>query len=378
MSELAVCNDVSKQMITSYASNTLQVITQVDNLADALNSSEFSQVGRALAGYVSNAVTLKYQQSFHDSLSVLEKCNFISQTKRIKYERTSGLVKSGTYFAIEMIAVAAPILAGCISDSVSKSNLQNFFISWIAYINDNNRTSDMVLSNIRKIWQAMSLDYDETKVKTALSESNVRTMLNSRNKKMLDQTEKEQLLSLSKLVITTADLENSEIRDRALEFLSDILDVPFSEAQYKINDVVAAQEHLRQLLMFSAIDYTVYFKKFISSMSEAENFGKYDVSLDPYARLRNRNMENVSKLVRTSFEIGKNTQQNITNMLKGKKPSNPNANKPLFADIYRIGNEILSDTLIPPNDKVMDFIDAKIARNESYNITEDEDEQHIK
>ena len=144
-----------------------------------------------------------------------------------------------------------------------------------------------------------------------------------------------------------------------------MFDIAHSEAESKIKDIMAAQQHLTHLLIFSAIDYMTFFNHFISSVEEAGRFGGYDINMDAYAQLRQRNQGKVNKI---GVDIGKigvqavkaGISRNIGNLFKCVAPT---------IDILKISEEMMNDTLTPSKSRAWEFLDAMIEHRETYNLS---------
>ena len=132
-----------------------------------------------------------------------------------------------------------------------------------------------------------------------------------------------------------------------------------------LKDIMAAQQHLTHLLIFSAIDYMTFFNHFISSVEEAGRFGGYDINMDAYAQLRQRNQGKVNKI---GVDIGKigvqavkaGISRNIGNLFKCVAPT---------IDILKISEEMMNDTLTPSKSRAWEFLDAMIEHRETYNLS---------
>ncbi|MCX4376259.1 MAG: hypothetical protein OSJ61_08810 [Lachnospiraceae bacterium] len=370
MEELATLTEEKKKTIQNYAQETLSITMQFDHIGDFFFSETYNNSKVILSSVISDAVTKKYQAGFHQKLTHMEKANYISQQKRIRYEKNCEMIQKGTNIGIRTVMDGLPLLYQCLENTINQNNAEKFILSWMGYINQGNEVTPIMKSNARVIFDAMGLKYNAEGLNAILLNASKISAeklpkLNKKNRYSFNMAEKDILLTLAKMIIASADLQESQTRERSMEFISDLFDIAHSEAESKIKDIMAAQQHLTHLLIFSAIDYMTFFNHFISSVEEAGRFGGYDINMDAYAQLRQRNQGKVNKI---GVDIGKigvqavkaGISRNIGNLFKCVAPT---------IDILKISEEMMNDTLTPSKSRAWEFLDAMIEHRETYNLS---------
>ena len=280
------------------------------------------------------------------------------------------MIQKGTNIGTRTVMDGLPLLYQCLENTINQNNAEKFILSWMGYINQGNEVTPIMKSNARVIFDAMGLKYNAEGLNAILLNASKISAeklpkLNKKNRYSFNMAEKDILLTLAKMIIASADLQESQTRERSMEFISDLFDIAHSEAESKIKDIMAAQQHLTHLLIFSAIDYMTFFNHFISSVEEAGRFGGYDINMDAYAQLRQRNQGKVNKI---GVDIGKigvqavkaGISRNIGNLFKCVAPT---------IDILKISEEMMNDTLTPSKSRAWEFLDAMIEHRETYNLS---------
>ena len=212
-----------------------------------------------------------------------------------------------TALVVNFAAIALPYVADAIESGMNKVNFQRFFMTWMGYINQGMEITPLMVSNTQNILLAGGARLSSEAVRAGILAGQAVSHLphlNRKNMTALNNSGLENMHSIAKLIVSTADLEQSRVRDRALEFLEDVFYIPYLEAEAKLEDVMFAQEHLSEFLNFSSFDYLTFFNEFIASSTEAVKIGTYDVSMDVYANMRKQNKEKVIQVGKTVAEIG--------------------------------------------------------------------------
>ena len=367
--ELAVFNQDKESKIQKYVRDTLYVTMQFDNVGDFFKSEIYNNGKTILSDVISDMVTNRYQENFHEKLNFMEKANYISSSKREKYEKNCNLIKSGSKLTVELIADTLPLLYQAVDNKRNQRNAKDFILNWMGYINQGNEISTIISTNAKAIINAMDLCYNENELKETLlnastMSSGLLPKLNKKNLIAFNSVENGELLSLAKMIIASADLKEYKTKDRALEFISEMFYVGYSEAESKLKDIMDAQEHITQLLSLSSIDYMVFFSKFIASAEDTIRFGTYDINMDAYAQLRQRNQEKVKQIGMNVREIGVNAAKAF--VLKDYK-SLSGCITPT-RDIMKISEEMMNDTIQPPQSMMWEFMDAIMERNETFEL----------
>lgn len=324
-------------------------ISQLDHVGDLLHSDEYRNASKKLASYLSGVVKQKKEKDFYESLAFYEKLGFINPSKQEAYERSIDKAGRTTALAVNLATTAAPYIKDAISSYMSKLNYQKFFMSWIGYINYGMEITPIMISNVQNIMLAGGIQLNHEAVINGIRAGQIVSSLphlNKSNMTAINASGIENMNSFAKMVVSTADLENSKVKDRALEFLEDVFYIPYNEANQKLEDIKYAQDYLTKFITFSAFDYLTFFQDFISSSSEAAQIGAYDVDMDVYAQRRIKNKQSVTTIAKNSAKIAIKVSMAIATenplpLIGCVKPT---------ADIVSISESLMSSTLNPNND----------------------------
>lgn len=333
--------------IQRYSSNTLSALVQLDHTSDLLHSPAYSEGVKMLSSYLANTVMAKKSADFHQNLNWIEKKGFLSESKRIAFEESAQRAGQQTVLVANIALNSVPYIASLISSNRDKKNIQDFFISWMGYLNKDSEITPLMIHNTQSLLQAASIRITQEKIRAEMqmsqSQSGSRKHLNKNNRSILNKAEESNLLSIMNIMLSSADLERSEVKDRALELINEVFMLPYDEASKKLEDIMAAQEHLSQFLEFSSFSYLTFFNGFIYSFEEAQRIGVYDVNLDVYAQKR---LENRGKII----NITKKAAQMVVSAGVSYVTGNP---MPLLSsvvptkDIVQLSEGLMSSTLNP-------------------------------
>jgi len=336
--------------IQEYSGDTLTALTQMDNVSELFHSDAYKKATNQLSVYLADSVKKKKSAEFHNSLNFFEKNGFIKKSKQEAYELSMNSAGKKTALAVSAASMAIPYLIDGINAKINKLNFENFFYGWIGYINSDSELSPLIIRNTQSILSAGNIikKYDQVSSAIKLSQSvnSALPHLNWKNLTSIDKAGKENLQSIAKLVISTADLEKEKVKNRSMEFLVDLFGISFNEAESKLSDVISAQEHLTKFLSFSTFDYMSFFSDFISSVPEAVKIGTYDVEMDIYAKKRAENKEKViaagKELAKIAVKTGISVATNgASSLLPDLTPAK---------DIVLLSENLMSDTLNPNMD----------------------------
>lgn len=169
--------------------------------------------------------------------------------------------------------------------------------------------------------------------------------LSQRNRSNLNSTEESNILSVMKTMLSSSDLEKSDVKDRALEFVCEVFGLAYNEALKKLEDIMAAQERFSQFLEFSTFDYLTFFDDFICSFEEAQKIGVYDITLDVYAKKR---LENKTKVINVTKKAAQLAVGAGVSYVTGDPMPFLSSVVPT-PDIIRLSENLMSSTLNPSN-----------------------------
>ncbi len=344
-----VLSENVKYQIQKYSEDTLTSIVQLDHVRDLLHSNTYKNLSNQLVAYVSGTVMQKKEQAFHESLKWYEKLGFINSSKQAAYEKNVDKAGKTTALAVNFATTAVPYIKDAIDSGMSKLNYEKFFMSWIGYINYGMEITPIMVSNTQSIMLAGGIQLSNETVSAGIKTGQITSNLphlNRKNMTAINASGIENMNAIAKMVVSTSDLENTRVKDRALEFLEEVFYIPYLEAHQKLEDIMYAQDYLSRFVSFSAFDYVTFFQDFISSSSEAAKIGTYDVGMDVYTQRRIKNKENV-------ICIAKNSTQIMAKVATAIATENPlpliGCIKPT-ADILKLSEGLMSSTLNPEHD----------------------------
>lgn len=337
--------------IQEYSGDTLTALTQMDNVSELFHSDAYKKATNQLSVYLADSVKKKKSAEFHNSLNFFEKNGFIKKSKQEAYELSMNSAGKKTALAVSAASMAIPYLIDGINAKINKLNFENFFYGWIGYINSDSEISPLIVRNTQSILSAGNIikTYDQvaSSIKLSQTVNSALPHLNWKNLTSIDNSGKENLQSIAKLVVSTADLEKEKVKNRSMEFLVDLFGISFNEAESKLSDVISAQEHLTKFLSFSAFDYMTFFSDFISTVPEAVKIGSYDVEMDIYAKKR---AENKKKVIAAGKELAEIAVKAGISALTGSEAVALLPDSKPAKDIVLLSENLMSDTLNPKMD----------------------------
>lgn len=345
-----VLSDNVKNTIQRYSEDTLTSIVQLDHVGDLLHSDAYKVASNQLVSYLSGLVMKRKSESFHESLKWYEKLGFINSAKQQSYELSINRAGQATALATNFATTCLPYITDAIESSVNKINFERFFMSWMGYINQGMEVTPLMISNVQSILIAGGVNLNRWQIENGIKAgqliSSCLPHLNHKNLTALNSSGEENMHSVAKMIVSTADLEHPRVRDRAHEFMEDVFNISYYDAEAKLADVMYAQEYLTKFLTFSSFDYLTFFKEFIASSSEAIKIGTYDVEMDVYAKRRKENKENVIRVAKDVAEISVKIAASVITQNAAPLIGCEESAK----DIVRLSEGLMSSTLNPEND----------------------------
>ena len=364
-----VLSEGVKNQIQRYSEDTLTSIAQLDHVGELLYSDAYKNASNQLAAYLSGTVMRKKEAAYHQSLKWYEKCGFLSSGKQEVYQRSVDRAGKTTALVVNLATTAVPYIASAIESGVNKMNFEKFFMTWMGYINQGMEVSQIMLANTQSILKAANLNLSHERIRAGIRAGQAaswRQYISKRNRSSLNSAGEENMQSIAKLMVSTADLTNHQVRDRALEFMEDIFNISYYDAEQKIEDIQYAQDYLSSFVSFSSFDYISFFKEFVASSSETIKIGSYDVDMDVYAQKRANNKKNIIEVAKDVAEIGVKAgmaaaTQNPTSLLGCVKPA---------ASIIKLSEGLMSSTLNPECDpsKGREIMKTIIAQRKAYDM----------
>ncbi len=298
MSEFVKFTSDSRERIENFSLEKISTLLTLENtseLSQWLNSNSGKEAVKAVSHFLGDAAKQNYQAHFHESLNVFEKCGFIKKSKREMYERKNSAIGFGATIALPAIIGIAEFAVTGHSQKKQIDNFVDFFLEWTVYINQK-KPSGLVRSNLIRILTIAGVDPDRIPIDqkaVAFLDKGVSSLphLSSKNITHFNSQENDVLSIFAKYVIAASDLEDPNVKQRALEFIEDCFAVSHADAENKLNDVIGAQEYHKDMVGFSSVCYLSIFQRFAHSVKDAMEFGKYNVEMDIYAQHRENNKQ---------------------------------------------------------------------------------------
>ena len=292
----AVVTESTTQMMTGYANGTLNKYNSLSNLS-AL-SVDF-QLADAMASFLTVAVEKDMNRKFHNKLSLLEQNGLISAEKFEQHKSSVVAAKQLTGLGVYAAFSLAPIIGATINNYLNKNEIIDFVVGTYAYIN--REYTPLISYEIASLLLQMDIQVSESKIKTVFEKYKASSGLShipifsKRNMSIFGNSGKD---VLAKEIVSRCDLHNSEVNDRALEFIEDFLRMDRTTAKSLVEDSVCAQDSLSDITWFSAINYRYVFLDFIHDVANAQQFAFYDLDNDPYGLMRENRKEKMESVVR--------------------------------------------------------------------------------
>lgn len=352
--------EVEGKIILNYASDTLSTVLQFDHIDELFASPEYQKVVSNGSGMISDLVRNHYDRKTMKLLEIAEQTGHLDDVTRRKFEKAAKKTKRiefGTRIITDITLRELPVLYQLLDDKINGKNMRRFLISWMGYINGAKSDSPILTSNIKSIYDAFGIqasnEYIEDKLsQTAALKFSELPQLNRINKRRLNKVENEQLLKVAKLIIANSELTDENTRNRALQFMTEVFGVSYTGAESKLKEVESAQEYLEQLLLFSSVDYTCFFKPLAASANEAHRFAEYDIKTHPDTKRQKENREKLDCIQNQEKDIKELGQPSL--------------------DMISISENMMKDTLKPSKEQCDDYFDAKCKHREAYGYEGDD------
>jgi hypothetical protein len=296
----AVVTENTTQTMTGYINGTLNKYNTFSNLS-AL-SVDF-QLADAVAGFLTVAVEKDMNRRFHNNLTLLEQNGLISAEKFERHKSSVVVAKQLTGLGVYATFSLAPIIGETINNYLNKNEIVDFVVGTYAYIN--HEYTPLISYEIASLLLQMDIRVSESKIQNVFDKYKASSGLShipvfsKRNRSIFGDSGKD---VLAKEIVSRCDLHNSEVNERALEFIEEFLGMDIDSARRLVEDSVCAQDSLSDITWFSAINYRYVFLDFIQDVANAQQFAFYDLNNDPYGCMREDRKEKMESVVRDVSE----------------------------------------------------------------------------
>lgn len=292
----AVFTENSSQMMTGYINGTLNKYNTCSNLF-AL-STDF-QLADAVADFLTVTVERDMNRKFHKSLSILEQNGLLSQEKFEEHKHSVVVAKQMTGLGVYTTFSLAPMIAVTIKNYLNKNDIIDFVIGSYAYINK--EYNILIGQEIFNVLREMDIQVSEDKIKSTFDKYKGENGLSripifsKRNMAIFGENGKD---DLAKEIVSRCNLHDSDVNNRALEFIEDFLRVDINSAKEIVENSICAQNSLSDITWLSALNYKYIFSDFIKNAANVRQFAFYDLDNDPYCRIREDRQQRMENIVR--------------------------------------------------------------------------------
>lgn len=179
---------------------------------------------------------------------------------------------------------------------LKKSNMVDFVIGAYAYIN--RELSPLIKCEIQHVLAQLGITVSEDKVEYVYgkycTDSGISRLpvFSKRNAAVFGGDGME---TLAKEIVSRCDLHDEKTGKRAMGFVKDFLGI--RKAEQLLEDAQYSQDSLSDITWLSAINYRYNFTDFIKDVSNAQKFAFYDMSNDPYCKIREERRQQMETVV---------------------------------------------------------------------------------
>lgn len=292
----AVVTESTSQIMTGYINGTLNKYNTFSNLSTL--SVDF-QLADAIASFLTVAVEKDMNKKFHNKLSLLEQNGLISAEKFERHKSSVVAAKQLTGLGVYAAFSLAPIIEATINNYLNKNEIVDFVVGTYAYINQ--EYTPLISYEISCLLLQMNIQVSESKIKNVFEKYKSSSGLShipifsKRNMSIFGDAGKD---TLAKEIVSRCNLHDSEVNNRALEFIEDFLRMDIGSAKKLVEDTVCVQDSLSDITWFSAINYRYVFLDFIQDVANAQQFAFYDLNNDPYGQMRENRKEKMESIIR--------------------------------------------------------------------------------
>lgn len=285
---------------TAIVGYTDGVLNKYNSLANIDEIRFDTQITDAIASFLTIAVERDMNKKFHQKLSILEKNGIISEEKFELHKSNVIKAKQLTGLGVYTTFSLAPIVCASISNYLQKSQMVDFVVGVYAYINRD--LSSLVKYNITNLLYEMDIRIDEEKLQRTFDKYCNSTGLSNlpvfsrRNRTIFGRDGMDILV---KDIISRCDLHEVEVKNRALEFVEDFLNIDNLHAEKMLSEAKCSQIAISDITWFSAINYRYVFLDFIKDVANAQQFAFYDISNDPYKRIREERRQQMETIIQS-------------------------------------------------------------------------------
>ena len=292
----------SEARITTVMDDTLNRYNTLSNVSKIVVNEKLKF---AIADFLSATTERAMNAKFHNSLSYMEQCGILSPEKYNMHIQKVNAVKGMVNIGTSIVCDVAPLIFDYLNTRIQHNKLKDFIIGSVAYIN---RETNPLIN--KHIWETfmqagivkpnmnMDISYIHTEFDRYANPDGLYTvpMLDNKIKTNLQQED-----AMAKKIISICDLSNIDVQERALEFLESFLRINYQEAKLLLEDAKYSQESLSEIILYSSINYETFFSDFISNISHAQRFARYDLSNDVQKKIRDERKDTMEQIIQDTI-----------------------------------------------------------------------------
>jgi len=248
----------------------------------------YDQVKSHIASYFTGLFERKLNQDFHNSLSIIQQLGFFTSTKYQRHMVAVGLKKEVLAGGIYGILTILPAAIDYIAKTIQTNKLKEFVIGWLAYINKDDSTAVRFAADrfYRKI---LKEDFNQKQFIRIYE-----NCMSVDKKPIMHDSFKKNPQALYSYIVSASDIENDDVRNRALEF-GDYLDIQTESLEDTMALCKDSAEVLSNLSTFTSYSLSELFSDIVKSAEHAKQYAEYCIDNDPNALQRVRNKKLVLK-----------------------------------------------------------------------------------
>lgn len=305
---------IIKQGVNQSLENVSSTLSLIDSSQVPLKEL-YNEFTEQMVSLLVNGIEKGSSKKFHESLKFFEKLGGVSKEKALMYENNLAIKKGVAACTAYIILNIAPSLLNGLSVKHNLYLFQKFYVSGIAYINQEDTTRTR--QNITRLFMPYKIKkYDELFEK--YGKSNVRIdelpRLNINKVMNPNVSELEQRKMIAGNILRACDLQEDKVRRRAEDFLDAYFRLSHLEVERVIMDTTDQNDFLSNFIVFNAVTGEDVFRKLCDSIEKGRIYADYNIENDPYRKIRQSRVQ----LLNSGIKV---TSSALSSIVPGFKPA---------------------------------------------------------
>lgn len=291
----AIVTEGGMNNVLAYTNGVLNKYNSFSDINEVAISPQFVA---AVADFLTTVVEINKNQKFHNSLTVLEQNGIISQEKFESHKKSVEKAKQMTALGVYASFSVAPIAIATIENYLKKKDIKEFIIGVYGYIN--RELTPMITYDIGSLMAEMGVKISQDKIRRIFRDYCNNTGISNlpffsmRNRAVFGNDGME---ILAKEIVSRCDLNDVEVKNRALDFLNHFLRIDYLNAEKILQEAQTSQSCISDITWLSAINYRYVYMDFIKDVDNSRHFANYNINNDPYRVLRESRREQMETLL---------------------------------------------------------------------------------